>query len=151
MTDGPLQGPAHIPVADGLMQIENGTTRLIGSRCTDCETLYFPTVPSCRNPVCAGKRIADTLLPNTGTLISYTVQRYHPPPLFRMDNWAPFAIGLVDLGYGLEVMGMLGRIPLDEISIGMAVQVISEALYHDDAGQAVVTYKFAPIGAGSLA
>ena len=40
------------------------------------------------------------------------MQAYRPPALFAMDNWAPYALGLVELPEGLRVMAMLtGRAP----------------------------------------
>lgn len=148
MNNLPPHSPNLVPVAEGLMRIENGIPKLIGAQCSGCEAIYFPSVSSCRNPACVDKQVSDILLTERGTLISYTIQRYRPPALFRMDDWAPYAIGLVDLGAGLEVMGMLSRVALDEISIGMSLELICEQLYRDDAGQPVVTYKFAPASLG---
>jgi uncharacterized OB-fold protein len=61
-----------------------------------------------------------------------------------MDHWSPYALGLVDLGKGLQVVGMLTGIKLDEIAIGMALKLVVEPLYsHADIGEKL-TYKFAP-------
>lgn len=79
-----------------------------------------------------------------GRLHSYTVQAYRPPALFRMEPFAPYAIGLVELPEGLRVMGMLTGCGLDEIRIDMPVQLTVEALYTDEAGRDVLTYKYAP-------
>ncbi len=135
------------PVADGLFEVMDGGAKLIGSHCVSCGTLYFPQSLSCRNPQCRDKKIERALLPDRGTLYSYTVQRYQPPALFRVDNWAPYALGLVDLGEGLQVMGMLTDIALDAIEIGMAVRLVVEPLFVDAGRVEVCTYKFAPDGA----
>ncbi len=135
---------ASAPVAEGLFELAADGPRLIGTRCVSCEALYFPEMLSCRNPACADKQIERTLLPQQGTLTSYTIQRYQPPPLFRMDNWQPYALGLVDLGTGLEVMGMLTGMEFDTIRIGMALRLVVEALYLDADRGNVMTYKFAP-------
>ncbi|WP_066663910.1 MULTISPECIES: Zn-ribbon domain-containing OB-fold protein [unclassified Sphingomonas] len=132
------------PVAEGLFTTGSDGPRLIGSHCEGCGTDYFPTAIGCRNPACHDKRIVATELAPRGTLLSYTVQRYQPPPLFRMDDWAPYAIGLVDLGGGVEVMSMLTGFDLDEIVIGSAVQLTLEPLFTDAQGETVLTYKFAP-------
>ncbi len=134
---------AHL-VADGLIKLDGEQARLVGTRCTACETLYFPQAPSCRNPDCRPKTVERALLPTTGTLVSYTVQRYQPPPLFRFDDWQPYAIGLVDLGDGVEVMGMLTGFALDSITIGSPVRLVVEPLYTDAEQRSVLTYKFAP-------
>ena len=86
-------------------------------------------------------------LPDRGTIVSFTVQRYRPPPLFRMDDWVPYAIALIDLGEGVEVMGMLSGVQLDAIRIGAAVKLVSESLFTDEDGRAVLTFKFAPVAA----
>jgi uncharacterized OB-fold protein len=142
---------ALVPVAEGLFELRPEGPRLIGSRCASCDTLYFPVAQSCRNPACAEKRIEPALLPASGTLLSYTIQRYQPPPLFRIDNWQPYAIGLVDLGAGVEVMGMLSGLALDAIRIGMPLRLIVETLYTDPERGDVATYKFAPVAAGGAA
>lgn len=142
-----LQG-ALVAVAEGLFEVQPEGPRLIGSRCASCDTLYFPVALSCRNPHCAEKCIEPALLPNHGALLSYTIQHYQPPPPFRMDNWQPYAIGLIDLGAGVEVMGMLTGLPIDAIRIGMPLRLVVEALYTDAERGAVATYKFAPADAG---
>lgn len=134
-------------VADGLFAIDEGGPRLIGSKCISCDTLYFPQALSCRNPACRNKRLERAWLPKEGTLRSYTIQRYRPPALFRMDDWAPYAIGLVDLGDGVEVMGMLSGIAFDAIAIGMPVVLVAELLFTDVERGPVLTYKFAAVAA----
>jgi uncharacterized OB-fold protein len=133
-----------VPVVAGLFEPGEGGVRLIGSRCAGCDTLYFPVAVSCRNPACHDKRLAPAHLPDRGTLLSYTVQHYQPPPLFRIDDWAPYAIGLVALGEGVEVMGMLTGFALDRIAIGMPVRLTTETLFTDAERGPVATYKFAP-------
>lgn len=120
----------------------DGTARLIGSRCAGCGTLYFPQPAGCRNPACDQPLLDRAILPGEGRLVSYTIQRYRPPPLFRVEDWAPYPIGLVDLGDGLEVMGLLSGFNTDDIAIGTPVRTIARALYVDDARGAVATYAF---------
>jgi uncharacterized OB-fold protein len=129
-------------VADGLFELHGGEPRLIGTRCTACGTVYFPQAPSCRNPDCREKTVERAVLPTRGVLVSYTVQRYQPPALFRIDDWQPYAIGLVDLGDGLEVMGMLSGFALDDIAIGTRVRLVAEPLFTDAERGPVLTYKF---------
>lgn len=144
-------GQTQIPVAEGLFEIVGGQPKLIGSRCLSCDTVYFPQALSCRNPECRNKSVEQTYLPYRGSLYSYTFQRYRPPPLFRMDNWSPYALGLVDLGDGLQVMGMLTGVALDAIHIGMPLKLVIEPLYADADNGETSTYKFAPDGASGAA
>ena len=133
-------------VVEGLVEQTSAGPRLIGSRCRGCGTFYFPQKASCPNPACTDKAPVAALLPDQGTLYSYTLQRYQPPPLFRMDGWEPYLLGLVDLGEGLQVMGMLTGVKEQEVRIGMTLQLVTEPLYCDDDGTAVLTYKFTPAG-----
>lgn len=145
-------------VAEGLVENGQDGPRLIGSRCAGCATLYFPQMANCPNPDCHDKRLEKSSLPARGALYSYTIQRYRPPPLFRMDDWEPYILGLVELdlsggddpangGRGLRVMGMLSGIAEDRVEIGMPLRLIVEPLYRDDEQNAVCTYKFAAVDA----
>jgi len=134
-----------VPVAQGLFTTQDGEVRLIGTHCRSCNTSYFPQALSCRNPLCRDKHIEETLLGPHGTLYSYTRQTYQPPALFRMDHWEPYVIGLIELPQGIRVMGMLTACEPDTLRIGMAVELTAQALYHDEEGREVLTYKFKPV------
>jgi uncharacterized OB-fold protein len=42
---------------------------LLGTRCTTCETVYFPRASGfCRNPACAGEEFAEVELSRRGTI-----------------------------------------------------------------------------------
>lgn len=134
----------RVPVVEGLFQWSDDGVDLVASRCTGCGAHYFPKSLSCRNPACDDKTVEEVLMGRHGRLHSYTVQAYRPPALFRMEPFAPYAIGLVELPEGLRVMGMLTGCGLDDIRIEMPVQLTVEALYTDEAGRDVLTYKYAP-------
>ena len=138
---------AKIPVAANLFSGSDEAAALIASRCKGCGSHYFPRSLSCRNPDCKDKEVVEALLSRRGRLYSYTVQGYRPPPLFRMDSWAPYAIGWVELPEGLRVMGMLTGIAFEDIRIDMALELTVEPLYRDEQGRDVVTYKFKPVAA----
>ena len=140
-----------VPVAAGLFEGTGSTAHLIGTRCTSCDTYYFPKTLSCRNPRCREKAIQDVPLSREGRLYSYTVQHYQPPALFRMTDWAPYAIGSVELPEGLRVMGMLTGCAPADLTIGMALELTVETLYRDEQGREVQTYKFQPRVAQELA
>lgn len=133
-----------VPVAEGLFEILDGEPRLIGARCQHCRSAYFPQTDFCRNPECDTTEVERCLLPARGTLHSFTIQRYRPPPLFRVDDWSPYAIGVVDLGEGLQVMSMLSEVAHDEVRIGMRLRLVLEPLFADAERGPVLTYKFAP-------
>lgn len=137
-----------VMVVDGLVKHGPDGARLIGSRCAGCDTLYFPQRPICANPACHNKDVRVTLLPDRGTLYSYTIQRYQPPPPCRIDGWKPYMLGLIDLGGGVRVMGMLTDVEQAAVQIGMPLKLVTETLFTDAGRGAVATYKFAPVDEG---
>lgn len=139
--------PGVVAVVEGLF-VDAPEPRLVGSRCRGCGVVYFPQSPNCRNPSCSAKQPERVLLASAGNLLSFTIQRYRPPDIFRMDHWAPYAIGLVDLGDGVRVMGMLTGIAFDDIRIGMPLVLVIETLFVDAIRGSVTTYKFAPSSDG---
>lgn len=143
---GPSASPRPIAVVQGLFEGQGDATRLLASRCRGCGSVYFPRSLGCRHPRCTGKSLEDVQLGPSGTLYSFTVQAYKPPPLFAMDDWSPYALGLIELPEGLRVMAMLtGRAPPDW-RIGEALTLTTEPLYRDAQGREVLTYKFRPAG-----
>jgi uncharacterized OB-fold protein len=116
--------PGTVAVADDLFREDEAGSALIGSRCTGCGSHYFPQALSCRNPDCDVKVVEQALLGRRGELYSYTVQHYRPPALFRIDDWTPYAIGLVALPEGLKVMARLTAVDLDALEIGTAVELV---------------------------
>ena len=135
-----------IAVAEDLFRIDEVGTALLGSRCAGCDTTYFPQAVSCRNPECERKELEVTTLGRTGTLFSWTVQHYQPPALYRVDDWQPYAVGLVELPEGLRVLAMLTGAPPGEIPIGEPLTLTTVPLYRDDEGRDVLTYAYAPAG-----
>lgn len=131
-------------VVDGLMTEGPEGAVLCASFCNGCGSVYFPRTVSCRNPGCQAAVLENRLLEGRGTLYSFTIQRYQPPALFRIDNWEPYALGLVELPAGLRVMGMLSGFDLDNIRIGEPVKLVSECLFSDPERGRVMTYKFTP-------
>lgn len=134
-----------IPVVEGLFDAQGGAPALVGAKCARCGTHYFPRRARCSNPECAGHAVEPVRLSPRGTLYSYSVQAYRPPPLFGMEPWAPYALGLVDLPEGVRVMGMLTGAAPEELRIGAPMELRLEPLRHDADGRAVLTYKFAPV------
>ena len=135
------------PVVPGLFEGQGDGTRLLASRCRGCGSVYFPRSLSCRHPRCTDKAPQDILLGPQGTLYSFTVQAYRPPALFVLDDWAPYALGLVELPEGLRVMAMLtGRAPQDW-RIGEPVALTTGVLHRDSEGRDVLTYQFRPVAA----
>ena len=133
-------------VVEDAVDLEGDCPSLKGTRCRDCGAVYFPRAVSCRNPACDGKAVEPARIAGRGRLHSFTIQRYRPPPLFALEPWAPYALGLVDVEDGLRLMGVIDA-PLDAIHIGMPLTLSATPLGEDN-GRCVVTHAFVPDAAG---
>jgi len=74
-----------------------------------------------------------------GTLYSYTVM-YIPQPGLK----APLAIGYVDFSNGLRVGAQID-VPLENIKIGMPLQVDAGVIREDKTGKQTISYVFKPV------
>lgn len=108
---------------------------LLGSRCTTCETVYFPpTSGFCRNPACNGDEFAETALSRRGTVWSYTDAQYQPPPPYQApDPFVPFALAAVELPEGLVVLGQVAAgYGVADLRVGGEVELVVEPEYASD-------------------
>ena len=133
----------RIPVASGLFVEAPEGPRLVGSRCRTCTTPYFPKSAVCHNPECKASHIEDALFGPTGTLWSVAVQDYPPPPPAKFDKpYQPYAMGVVDLDDGLRVLGRMTSSDPRSVQVGARVELVIDALCHDDEGNEIVSWKF---------
>jgi uncharacterized OB-fold protein len=131
-----------VPVVEGLFAQTAGGPRLLGSRCASCGTPVFPKAAVCRNPDCAGGDMQDAQFGPDGTVWSFTVQHYPPPPPAKYDEpYTPYAMALVDLDDGLRVLARMANAP-DEVRVGAPARLVLERLYTDGAGNDVLTWMF---------
>jgi hypothetical protein len=136
-------------VVEDVLDLEGGAPVLKGTRCRDCGAVYFPRAVSCRNPACDGKAVEPVRIAGRGRLYSFTIQRYRPPPLFALEPWAHYALGLIDVEDGLRLMGIIDA-PLDAIRIGMPLSLSTTTL-GEAGGRLVVTHAFVPDAVGASA
>jgi uncharacterized OB-fold protein len=126
--------------------------RLIGSRCTVCEVITFPTQSSC--PHCTSTDVTEVELDRQGTLWTWTIQGFRPksPPYKgddTVDTFEPFGVGYVDLGGDLLIETRLTESDPERIAIGAELELVLVPLYRDDDGADVLTYAFRPKENGS--
>ncbi|WP_055554007.1 Zn-ribbon domain-containing OB-fold protein [Streptomyces sp. NBRC 110028] len=99
---------------------------LQGSRCSGCAVTVYPAEDAC--PRCGGS--ADpAALQGTGTLWTWTVQRYapkSPPYQAPPGGFAPFALGYVELAEGVRVAAVLDVDDLDALHIGMPLTLTAD-------------------------
>jgi uncharacterized OB-fold protein len=141
--------PQRVPAVDGLFTWPSEHPALLASLCTSCGTASFPALKTCNNPRCRDNRVERVTLATEGTLWSYTVHHYRPPPPFpTTDAFQPYAVGVVALSHGLKVLGLLTTTDPAALRIGAPFQVVVAPLETDAGGVERLTWKFAPKGAG---
>ena len=135
-----------VPIAEGLFAETADGPRLLGSRCKSCGTPYFPKPGMCRNPGCRATDLEDAFFGPRGTLWSYSIQYYPPPPPAKYDEpYEPYALGLVDLDEGLRVLARISTPEPESVRAGMGVELVIEKLHTTADGNEVMTWKFRPV------
>ena len=138
---------ATTPAIDGWFT-EGTEPALLGSRCTECLTVFFPRLDGfCRNPACAGERFETVELSRRGTVWSYTDARYQPPPPYiaATEPYEPFALAAVELAEGLVVLGQVADgYGVGDLRVGAEAELVVETLYRDDAGERTI-WRWKPV------
>jgi len=136
-----------IPFVEGHFTWPSEDPRLLGSRCTQCNTSVFPRTFTCPNPTCDGGDVTDIEFERNGTLASFTVVRYPPPPPFvPSDPFEPFAIAEVEFPNGVQVIGPVPTEHGFDFQLGQEMETIVATYYTDDDGSNVIGWKFQPVG-----
>jgi uncharacterized protein len=121
---------------------------LVGTRCTTCETVYFPRAAGfCRNPGCSGEEFAEVELSRRGTIWSYTDAQYQPPPPYvpSADPYVPFALAAVELPEGMVVLGQVAEgYGVADLRVGAEAEVVVETLYSDETGERTI-WRWKPV------
>ena len=140
------------PAIEGWYTLDENEPHLIGSLCAACGTYCFPARNRfCSNPACGSAELERAPLSRRGILWSYTNACYQPPePYISPDPFVPFAIAAVALEK--ERMIVLGQVVtgvcVEQLRIGMAMQLVLETLYEDPSSERVV-WKWKPAEGGA--
>jgi uncharacterized OB-fold protein len=120
-------------------QVVDGVARLVAGVCRACEQPMFPSRERC--PACGSSEVAETLLPERGTLWTWTTQGFEPksPPFVPDGEFEPFAVGYLEFDGFLRVEGRLTESDPERLRVGMPMRVVAV----DHAG--VATYAFEPV------
>jgi uncharacterized OB-fold protein len=139
---------AQVPAIEGWFTT-GAEPALLGSRCTDCGTYFFPKEQTfCRNPACRGATLEQVPLSRRGTVWSYTTNHYAPPaPYVSPDPFVPYSVAAVELAD--EKLVVLGQVagPAEDLKVGREVQLVVDTLFEDDDHEYVV-WKWRPISSG---
>jgi uncharacterized OB-fold protein len=113
--------------------------RLKGVRCKSCGELFFPKREKCIK--CFAEEMEEISLSQRGKVYSYTVVHHATP---GYTGSLPYAVGAVELPGGIVILSPLTQCPLDQLKIGMHVELVLEKLSEDENGNEVISYKFRP-------
>jgi uncharacterized protein len=139
---------ARVPVAEGVFTWPSDEPQLVGSRCTRCSIVTFPSQGSC--PQCPSTDMDEHLLPRRGRLWAWTTQDFPPPsPPYagaRGDAFAPFGVGYVELDGEVKVETRLTEADPKQLAHGMEMELVVVPFRTDDEGNEVVSFAFRPVG-----
>ena len=140
----------RIPAVEGWFTLTADRPALLGTRCKECGTVFFPREETfCRSPLCQGSDFEEVELSRRGRLWSYTNNCYAPPPPFVVsDPFQPYAVAAVELEK--ERMVVLGQVEasvnVPELEVGMEMELTVGTLY-ENAEREVVIWKWRPLAA----
>jgi uncharacterized protein len=149
-----MTGSRQVPVAEGLFTWPSDDPRLIGAQCRACGLVGFPAGPACQR--CGGTQATERLLPDRGTLWTFTTQDFRPPsppydgpPYDSTDTaetFQPYALGYVELPGEVMVEARLTESDPARLAIGqpMRLAIVPYTIRAD--GTEVMTFAFAPVG-----
>jgi len=129
------------PVAQGIFTLppyDDAPPTLLGGLCPDCDRTYFPRPKRC--PACLAST-QETAVGSTGVIYSYTVVRIKPPLGFP----SPYSVVYVDLAEsGLRIFALFDPEAIDQLRIGLEVDLHVGALGHDGTGEPRLRPYFGP-------
>jgi len=142
---------AKRPISDGLfvwpLPEPPAKPALIGARCSLCGAVAFPQAPGC--PRCGEGQMETFELPTQGTLYTWTTQEFHPKLPYlgpeTPENFAPFAVGYVQLADLIRVEGRLYDVNPADLDFEMPLEVVVRPFRNDEDGTEVYTFGFAPV------
>jgi len=149
-----VPGKTQVPAVEGWFTLDADRPALLGSKCRTCGIVCFPRETSfCRNPACASREFDEIELSRTGTIWSFTDNRYQPPPPYvSPDPFEPYAIAAVELAD--EQMVVLGQLvpgtDITQLRAGQPVELVLGTLFSDDEHEYLV-WKWQPIDDGTTA
>lgn len=136
----------RIPVKEDLFTMPLSLleqVRLKGSKCRVCREVFLGRRLTCEN--CASSELEEIALSKRGKLWSYTVIRARPPGVYKgPEPFIPFALGLVELSEGLRIISPLTDCDVENLKIGMELELVVDKLYEDENSKEVIAFKFKP-------
>jgi len=138
-----------VPAIEGWFSMDEANPHLVGSKCVQCKTYYFPKESRyCKNPACDSDQFEEVALSTRGKIWSYTNNCYPPPAPYVVttDPFEPVALAAVELEKeGMIVLGELAKgVTVEDVKVGQEVQLILQTLFEDDEKIHIV-WKWKPV------
>lgn len=131
-----------VPVKEGLWTSDE-KPQLVGSQCNNCGELFFPRRQEVLCSNCQSSSFKEINLGPKGKIYSYTVVMQRPPLYYKAE--VPYAIGFVELPEGIRVETLFTGGNLDDLKVGMEVEILVDKLHDEEDGTEVYCYKFKPV------
>lgn len=114
--------------------------RMEAEKCKKCGKIYFPPRVIC--PECKSREFEQVKLKDEGTLLTYTVIRVGPS---QFVNQTPYAMGIVKLDDGINILTQIVDCEPDQIQTGMKLKLEFRKIQQDgEAGILCYGYKCVP-------
>ncbi|MEM7740575.1 MAG: OB-fold domain-containing protein [Pseudomonadota bacterium] len=125
-------------------QLNDGCVELFGGRDRNTGAITFPMPEGGE-----AERYEEVQLQNTGTLWSYTVQRFPPkaPPFLGVTDreaFQPFAVGYVELDSQVIVESRIVVDDFDRLKIGLPMELTTDRFTSGVDGSTIETFAFTP-------
>jgi uncharacterized OB-fold protein len=132
---------ASIPMQEGLFgKDESGVCRLIASRCTACNLVFFPKRKFCGR--CAESNLQEIYLSQRGKVYAFSL-------IDRKSKYTvvepPYIQAEVEMPEGVHVFTVLDGCNIGSVAVGMDVEVYVGNVTRDESGNDVAAYKFRPV------
>ena len=92
--------------------------KLMAAKCNKCGEILLPPRPICNK--CYSKDLNWVELKRRGKLLTYTIIHVAPK---QFETLAPYAVGIVKLDDGPQLLGMIRGVELDKLKIGINLTI----------------------------
>jgi uncharacterized OB-fold protein len=95
-----------------------GEGKLMAVKCNKCGKILLPPRPICNK--CYSKDLSWIELKGRGKLLTYTIIHVAPK---QFETLAPYAVGIVKLDEGPQLLGMIRGVELDKLKAGINLTI----------------------------
>ena len=99
--------------------------RLVGTKCSNCSSLYYPPVKIC-SKCRRNSKLEDYVFKEEGTVFSKTVVRSAAE---GFERGTPYVLAILELEAGVRVCGQVVDCDIDEVKIGAPVYCVFRKMY----------------------